>query len=657
MLSTDATIPDSRRAPTATATLAQPAHTTDWTLRVNNGTIKGFLDKVSAASGDTITLYVTTPAPTFDVEVFRLGWYNNGADQAELITSQQGIAGTVQPAALFDEQTGLISAANWSVSTTLEVDNWRTGLYLLRLTAADGDQNFVPLVVRDDVGRHDFLLQHTAATDQAYNNWGGKSTYPTGSSGNLTIGGTPAAVKVSFDRPYSGDGSGPSILGWELNMVRWLEANGFDVGYVSDLDVNDDPEFDARAGAVIQAGHSEYWSKEMRENLAAARARGKGLAFFTGDTARWAVRFEDSQLGKSRVLVCYKNAALDPLNASEPARVTGLWNARPLHKPAHQFLGIGSNGQLERSADWVVSGVDTAPTLFANTGFRNGDVVPNLVGYEYDGLWTEGASPDVPQGLQVLGKAQVAASNPIQPLLNYAAVNQIKAPRPQVGRLSTMLGTTDPGLSWSLYVHFNSGPTNRRFLQYQPGEGTLSRYQTTSGDYAVFRVGKEFSKVGWRRFERDLLADYTAAYGQPPEDARVDHLILSGSISLTPLVFTAADGTISRIPVATEPTAEAGGWHAELGDGEISTGPTGPDRAWALSMKVSVPDGRRPDEAHSVVLQRQGEGLTVAVGTIQWSWALDGYGRHTDPEGNETHVDPRVQALTRNILQALLGRG
>jgi hypothetical protein len=112
-----------------------------------------------------------------------------------------------------------------------------------------------------------------------------------------------------------------------------------------------------------------------------------------------------------------------------------------------------------------------------------------------------------------------------------------------------------------------------------------------------------------------------------------------------------------RIPVATEPTVEAGGWHAELGDGEISTGPTGPDRAWALSMKVSVPDGRRPDEAHSVVLQRQSEGLTVAVGTIQWSWALDGYGRHTDPEGNETHVDPRVQALTRNILQALLGRG
>ena len=40
------------------------------------------------------------------------------------------------------------------------------------------------------------------STYQAYNKWGGKSLYTFNSSGDVTVAGTPRAVKVSFDRPY-----------------------------------------------------------------------------------------------------------------------------------------------------------------------------------------------------------------------------------------------------------------------------------------------------------------------------------------------------------------------------------------------------------------------------------------------------------------------
>ena len=58
---------------------------------------------------------------------------------------------------------------------------------------------------------------------------------------------------------------------------------------------------------------------------------------------------------------------------------------------------------------------------------------------------------------------------------------------------------------------------------------------------------------------------------------------------------------------------------------------------------------------HTVALRSTGGGLIVPVGTIQWSWALDGYSHHVDTSGNETKVDPRLQALTRNIVRQLVG--
>jgi hypothetical protein len=74
-----------------------------------------------------------------------------------------------------------------------------------------------------------------------------------------------------------------------------------------------------------------------------------------------------------------------------------------------------------------------------------------------------------------------------------------------------------------------------------------------------------------------------------------------------------------------------------------------------LVVRAQVEDARRDNEAHTVAVPSASAGLVVAVGSVQWSWALDGFGRHVDGLGHETAVDPRVQALTRNMLVALRG--
>jgi hypothetical protein len=89
-------------------------------------------------------------------------------------------------------------------------------------------------VVRDDLSTSDLLFQTSDTTWQAYNQYGGYSTYQ---------GNPRPAYKVSYNRPFStrGQSSGFGTSNWvfysEYPMVRWLEANGYDVSYFTGVDV------------------------------------------------------------------------------------------------------------------------------------------------------------------------------------------------------------------------------------------------------------------------------------------------------------------------------------------------------------------------------------------------------------------------------------
>src|SRR5207248_3172333 len=58
----------------------------------------------------------------------------------------------------------------------------------------------------------------------------------------------------------------------------------------------------------------------------------------------------------------------------------------PLNRPEQSLLGgmvdVNSYCQWGCGFDWVVA--DASSWVFANTGLRNGDRLPGLVGYEYD---------------------------------------------------------------------------------------------------------------------------------------------------------------------------------------------------------------------------------------------------------------------------------
>ena len=73
------------------------------------------------------------------------------------------------------------------------------------------------------------------ATYQAYNNWGGKSLYFDKNGGPNTVSGTGRAVKVSFNRPQDNAEDLNRFFGPDLDLVAWLEEQGYDVSYTDDV--------------------------------------------------------------------------------------------------------------------------------------------------------------------------------------------------------------------------------------------------------------------------------------------------------------------------------------------------------------------------------------------------------------------------------------
>lgn len=351
--------------------------------------IEGYADATSIDVGESVTLRVSTRAPYWQVSAYRIGWYGGAGGRRVWRSAPQ--TGVVQPAPTFERATGT-ATAGWSPSLTVQTDpEWPPGQYLLRLESSDGGATFVPLVVRDDASRSPLLLQSAVTTWQAYNGWGGASLY-TGERGRADI--------VSFDRPYTGNGSG-EFLGREYEMIFFIERLGLDVSYWTDIDLHLRGELLRNHRAVIIPGHDEYYTFEMRQNLEAARDAGVNIGFFGANNVYRRIRLEPSGSTPARRQVNHRVASKDPLNGKDNARVTTSFREGPAANPESSLTGSYYECNPV-SADWVVA--DASMWMFENSGFRNGDRVPRMVGNEYDRV---NPSVPTPTNIQILSHSPV----------------------------------------------------------------------------------------------------------------------------------------------------------------------------------------------------------------------------------------------------------
>jgi hypothetical protein len=381
--------------PNAIFTENQQPGTTAWRITnpvsPNAPEIAGYAGATSVGRGGTLPLKISlAQAGQYTIAVYRLGYYAGAGSR--LMGSFGPFAGTTQaPCNVTEPQTFLIEC-NWTTSFLLVVGNdWVSGLYIANITAQpSGKQSQIWFVVRDDSRTSDLVFQSSFNTFAAYNNYGTAEQHSLYEY-NSTNG--QRAYKVSFDRPFGAVTIDPTnrnnMLTYERNMARWLESQGYDVSYVSTVDVHLNSVLLLQHRAYLSVGHDEYWTLEMRNGVEQARDAGINLGFFSGNTAYWRVRFEPSTGGDpNRVMVCYK----DPL-ISDPVAPTYLWRGPENSRPENALLGIMYVGDNDSSGgyDYVVT--NAADPYYLNTGLVNNSALNQLVGYEWDAVVNNGATP------------------------------------------------------------------------------------------------------------------------------------------------------------------------------------------------------------------------------------------------------------------------
>lgn len=378
--------------------------TAEWriTVQPKPGEIEGYAGAVSAQQGDTVTLYVSTTAPRYDVDAFRMGNYQGLLSRRVWRTT--GLTGVRQSRPTVTSGVNMIEA-RWQPSVPVHIDDsWPPGDYLFKLTASTGGQQWIPLTVRDDTSRAAFMVMNAVTNWQAYNTWGGCSLYAcpgtdTGRGSAVSV--AARSKEVSFDRPYSLGSGAADFVGNELPLVSLMETFGFDVTYTTGVDLDRRPELVLQHSALLSLGHDEYWSKSMFDGAQAARDRGVNIAFFGANAIYRQIRLVSSPLGPARREINYRSTD-DPVRRISPDLTTVSWREYPVNRPEQTLIGQQYECNPVR-ADLVVS--DASSWVFAGTGLKNGAHVPVTVGTEYDRY-----DPSVPGPADV----EVLAHSPVR---------------------------------------------------------------------------------------------------------------------------------------------------------------------------------------------------------------------------------------------------
>ena len=216
-----------------------------WDVPNPSANIQGFADPFSVNVGGSINFKIQSPASSYAIDVYRMGYY--GGDGARFVTSLTPNISVSQnqPACSTNTVTGLVDCGNWGVSATWNVPaNAVSGVYFAKIYRTDGstDANQIPFVVTDNSSHSDMVFMTSDETWQAYNDWGGSDFYvgtSTGSPWCCSALDPGRAVQISYNRPFATRDDTPYgqdfFFAAEFPMIQFLEQNGYNVSYVSQV--------------------------------------------------------------------------------------------------------------------------------------------------------------------------------------------------------------------------------------------------------------------------------------------------------------------------------------------------------------------------------------------------------------------------------------
>jgi hypothetical protein len=319
----------------------------------------------SFAPGQNASLRVATDAKTLRFQVFAYG-----GGRFPSVHDRRTTGEAMTAAARVDWTSHRDAPATISV---VRPGDWPSGLYFLRISAADGRVGYAPFVVRPrQLGTHRVAVVLATQTWQAYNftdsnadGWG-DSWYVSGRTHGIDL-----------TRPFLDFGIPFRFNDWDLTFLTWLRQEGEQVDFLADQDVDaaTGDELARDYDLIVFPGHEEYVTQHELDAIARYRDLGGNLAFLAANNLFWHVRIDGPLMSK-----------------------VGLW--RDAGRPEGAITGaqyVGSNhGAVQ--LPYTVTGAAPAPWLFAGTGLENGSTFGRY------GIEIDAAGPASPPGTIVLAQ-------------------------------------------------------------------------------------------------------------------------------------------------------------------------------------------------------------------------------------------------------------
>ena len=449
--------------------------------------LEGFASQVSAVPGDDVAMFISTTARAVQVQAYRMGYYQGLGGR--LIVQTDFVPAAVQAAPVVTPGIGTVTCP-WSPTLTLNITkDWLPGCYLLKLVGDGGEEQFVPLTIRDDASMAAYVLQNSVTTWQAYNLWGSYSLYyGPDSKGRGTF--ADRARAVSFDRPYpqTWASGAADFVGNELPLLFHLESLGLDMTYWTDVDLHTRPQLLTNHRCLFSLGHDEYWSTPMREGAATANAGGVNLAFLGANACYRQIRLQSTSVGPNRLQVCYKDAAEDPIAHQQPTLTTVNWNQAPVNNPESTLIG-STYQSVGAKADMVVT--DASSWFYDGCNLTDGHTFPQIILGEYDRYVPALPGPR---------NADVLAHSPVPGQSNWSDITYFTAPGNGGGVLASgsasfvsLLGNTG-AIPPNVIIPAIPGVTDviRRAMENVYGRfglGPATSYGTSGGNWADVYTG------------------------------------------------------------------------------------------------------------------------------------------------------------------------
>lgn len=300
--------------------------------------LAGYTNKISVFQGEKLSFHVSAkPEADFSIFVYREGgqrilkgtYKNLHATTQNYITPEYG----------FD----------WPANLTIDVpQEWESGFYYAQLVAGNPANppvfniysEVIPFIVKEDNpgSTSRILFQLPTNTWLAYNNRLGRDFYT-----------EPRTFKSSFKRPIR---TLPNIVAWiwgtnestvaqkEVYYIRWLEQNGYKLEFSGNQDI-EDYNFLHQYNFFISAGHDEYWSKGMRDNLEQFIKDGGNALFASSNSVYYQVRYEDNYDTVTTYKIIDFAKESDPMINIDSSKVAIFWSEPPVSKPENSLTGVG----------------------------------------------------------------------------------------------------------------------------------------------------------------------------------------------------------------------------------------------------------------------------------------------------------------------------